>query len=372
MKKAIIYHFIVISAFWFVGCQTLEFPEPVNDQPKFYFKGNIDGQPIDWNAGNNNYYMFSKVEKDVQNNVSVFTGHLKEQSCNQNVECANSILLRVRNSDIGTPTANTLETGSREFVEAEVKDSFEVTYTSVSECRDKQEVHWVINDQKYAGKTVTTVFAKGQNVKTKLTSEMQGVTIMVEQMTPIISNDERCLFNISVKKVNRNYVIQVKPEKSVDVKATWKWNQGTQVSSDVVELANPSGRITGELTLGDRCHATVAILLDPNKLPENFRCSFALKYQLTRLKPHPNPTQRKRVEVIYFDQNAVAYSSRFALQDRSQLFKIEQVEDFINNDRDEKTKRVKFTLNCRLKNEKENRVIAIENATGVFAVALPQ
>src|SRR5947207_14857 len=76
------------------GCKKEEYPAPPPppSPPTFYFNGSIDGKPLNIQAGENNYYMFTSYSLD--SGVYSFKGELRDKNCSSN--CSNSLRIAIK------------------------------------------------------------------------------------------------------------------------------------------------------------------------------------------------------------------------------------------------------------------------------------
>ena len=91
--KFLIFIFLLAS----FGCKKKKYPTTVNTVENiFYIKLLVDGQPLQIDAGKNNYYMSSSISKSASNVYSL-NGEFKQSGCSN---CPNSISLQIFDSKI--------------------------------------------------------------------------------------------------------------------------------------------------------------------------------------------------------------------------------------------------------------------------------
>jgi hypothetical protein len=79
------------------GCKKKKYPTTVNTVENiFYIKLLVNGQPVQIDAGKNNYYMSSSISKSASNVYSL-NGEFKQSGCSN---CPNSIGLQIFDSKI--------------------------------------------------------------------------------------------------------------------------------------------------------------------------------------------------------------------------------------------------------------------------------
>ena len=88
LKKYLLFIVIAITVF---ACKKEHLPPSSNGSPIFYFNGNVNSAPVTFQAGVNNYYMYSSYALD-SNNLLNFIGTLEPIGCNG---CANTIKISI-------------------------------------------------------------------------------------------------------------------------------------------------------------------------------------------------------------------------------------------------------------------------------------
>lgn len=85
-----------------VGCKKKKYPETVEaGESPFYLRLKIDSQPLEINAGKDNYYMYSYISRDTAN-VFGLVGEFKQAGC---TICPNSLKIEVKDSKPSLPNA---------------------------------------------------------------------------------------------------------------------------------------------------------------------------------------------------------------------------------------------------------------------------
>src|SRR6266446_4384667 len=88
MTNIRIISFFLFGAIAIAGCHKNYPSTPPPATPEFTFKGTINGDSVNLQAGVSNYYMFTSYSLD-GNGVYDFTGEFRDKNCSSN--CPNSL-----------------------------------------------------------------------------------------------------------------------------------------------------------------------------------------------------------------------------------------------------------------------------------------
>jgi PKD repeat protein len=105
--KRLLHIFALIGTIALIdGCNEIDDPKPVVEDPFFTFQASIDGQVIEWQAGIDDYYLYTTQESD-SFGVMEYRGHLRKENCNP---CSNSLAVFFRGDDVNQPSVNSITT----------------------------------------------------------------------------------------------------------------------------------------------------------------------------------------------------------------------------------------------------------------------
>ena len=96
------------------GCNEIEDPKPVVENPFFTVQASVDGQVIQLQAGVDDFYLYTTQQSDSLG-VTEYRGHLRKENCNP---CSNSIAVFFRADEVNQPSVSSITTeGYREIYE---------------------------------------------------------------------------------------------------------------------------------------------------------------------------------------------------------------------------------------------------------------
>lgn len=99
---------LILALLTCFACKKKEYPvSNVKQEKVFYVNLLMDGEPLNIDAGKDNYYMSSTIVRDASN-VYGLTGEFKQQGC---TTCPNSIKIQI-NDSVSTPPGNTINFNS--------------------------------------------------------------------------------------------------------------------------------------------------------------------------------------------------------------------------------------------------------------------
>ena len=355
------------------SCQTVEFPEPKetgSSTPQFLFEGTAGGNTLNWAAGQSNYFMEATTEKD-QNGVYIFRGHLKEEGCSGT--CANSLMISVRDVGIATST-----------VPVNINDALKNGTVQLANTNTMDSVQVKITERPQNGSSITNIEIGGlpqdindqgvykvpadRNANIKITAAHNEDMFSYQLSQPLFDSNKNLRLKIGLKTNNKVLKITLNPTPPSEVK-TVEWQDGSDGKNfEIDEL--PKDRITATVIYKNGQEAKFVLTLNDKFSFEKFNEGITLGFNYeSSLLPASNPKMLNTVLINYFDENGEKYTSLNANQVNSNIFRIEESENFKENQQGQKTKKVKFELNLNVINMAGEEINL--NGSGIFALAYP-
>lgn len=371
-----------LAVFMFSACQTVDFPEPSasgSDTPQFLFEGTAGGEPIDWAAGESNYFMHTDYNKD-PNGVYSFIGILKQEGCSD--PCPNSLSLKIKDVAVATSVSavninQALKVGTLNYTNEKVEDSIRINFRNNHLHRDHFEYNFMIGDKPIDDPikndaTIITIPRIGENAVFSITGKHRDNLFTYTLTQPLYPIGEvRKRLRVMVKANARKLQVMLIPTPDKQVESiTWNNNANENKKSIVLEEL-PIRNLKAEVKYQDGKITTFSIQFkegiefdDIANVDFSFELDFAPKVvEATNVK------QFRTTEIIYIDSNGKPYSSLKARQSATSVFRISESESFNQNGNGDKTRKIKFEINTNLGNA-DGEVIEFVGE-GIFALAYP-
>jgi hypothetical protein len=346
MKKRLFY--ILIACALLNSCKKNELPKiEQNEEPVFYFTCNVNGAPMRIDAGINNYVMSSSHYQD-NNNLYVFKGELKQIGCTNN--CGYSLSILINDSKISEFNAATngdsaLTLGKHGFSVGSISSlSYRGLFLSTDDTIFSPEYNWTFSNsmKQQQTKQASMLFDAGEKVQVKLQyTDGSGCSA---SLTKDFKVGNPLQVNILAKKESSG-AIKFSTNLPAGNSYKYDWNFGDNTTATdpaplhVFPVSLPLDFITS-LTVttlqGDTCISYYKVKPDYD-CKANFTSSFL---------PLLNPKLASTITVFLTDQNGVAHSSAEMVQPITSKFEIISVTNYMNNERNEATKKIKIRFNC--------------------------
>lgn len=373
MKKLL--YLIVPIILLAISCKKKEFPQNTSEDPAFYIKAKVDGNPITINAGMFGYYMFSDHKQD-SNGIYSFIAELKPNGCS--VPCNNSIKIEINDNRVSTFNGNSninnsLRTGDYEFIQlssltptlcgyaVKYYSNFNKTATAQS---------WQFGDGSVSSEANPThTFATASDYNSCVTFH-DGTEYSSNCNTVRVTNRANvCKTNITIGSINGN-AIQFNQQTTGTAPFSYHWDFGdggfsTQANPMYYYLS--SGMYLVKLKVVDSANDSTSFNYFINtdqstKSAPNFSVGNPVPVYSNIL-----PALFSKVNISYTDDKGVTYISNSAQQPIGSNFTINSIEDFKANSKNQSTKKLKITFNCKLHNG--NSFVNITDGEAVIAVS---
>lgn len=354
------YYLIALFAWTISSCEPVEFPELEPEVPVFFAKGTIDGQPVHWRAGDEGYFMRTKIVRSAVTNY--YEGILGRENCPD--LCPNSLRLRIIGDAKTTNSDNLFSLGSREFRTTLERDRINLSLSDESSYDGTTRVgqNWHIDGtntdsvdsllvipKKQVRLTYTAIFGNKYTLKlSKLVKPTVGrvampqVQIQNNQTTMAINIIDENISSVLWSNGMRGQEIKLQSKEHVSISAKITYKSGEEVDFDLAH---------------DNQNANLA----------NFKVIIKPILVVTRIIEAGNPEQINTVLVEYVNAQGEVFTSENSEQGQSTLV-IERTSPFKLDAEGNKTRLIGFALKCRLYNSMLNKTLVIEEMEGTFAI----
>lgn len=355
------------------SCRKKEYPESTTEgAPVFSCSMNINGAPTSFQAGINNYYMFSSFKQD-SNNVYGFTAGLKQNNC---TNCPNSIQIQINDFKIMSPNApaqidsslmpgnyNYMLSTAASFYTAQFQSGYNKTAASYLWNFGDGLTSTTINPShiyKKAGKYKVSLTINGTNGCVSSISNFQNIGFLNNGFrTSIVdsaTSGNNITFTANSMQGSGNY--------------SYLWNFGDATAAST--LANPThqyqyiGSYPVSLRVIDLTNQDTAYAKS-NVITQNDISSCATNYTVSSENLTPNTLGLSNIIVTWTDANGTVYTSKDPAQPASSYFTIVSVENYQNNDNNQTTKKLHVKFKCTVYNGSNS--VLIDNADAIISVA---
>ena len=377
MKKIKIY-FLWCSIFCLAQCTKIELPPPSEGEPIFTFSATIDGTPTNLQAGIDDYYMFTSFEKDTAE-VVTFIGTLQQQNCADT--CRESIRIEIRDIERSSNSIidNALQT--KEYVYHSPNQPITSTVyqtrfnaQAFSNQFNDFTYEWFFDDNNASSQLANPVYdyeTPGIYAVELICRDANGCESSQIQNIHLENPDIQCGINIQGQIVQNSFLQLEAWGDTIGGNDTFLWDN-MQDSSNIV-LIMDSGQqcvsYSNNLQCQSQACAGVSIMNDIS--PNIFYCTTTFNYQVEKITTIETPAlQLGTVTVIYKNEVGITYRSDKIEQTPASKFTINRVDNFDENEKGEKTKKLTIDLQALLMDEAGN-VVELLNGETVIAVAVP-
>lgn len=369
IRVFILFGFIFI----FLGGCKKEYPAASGETPVFYFNGTVNGVPVNIQAGVNNYYMFSSFTQD-SNNVYNFLGELKPTNC---INCNNKIKFQI--NDYTSSPIN----GTTQITSSLLPSYYSMQDSVLGGSATQYAVYYSANDS-LNNTTYTWDFGDG-------TSETGAFSLSHVYNHPGYYN--ACLTINDLNGCSSNICKQIKvavPDAACEVSFVDSLLSGNTFSFSANGNGTPSTYLwdfgdgsTSNLNPVSHTYSITGIFkVSLKQISNTGNCtSYAYKNISTQgfsgcqanfnfsvlTTTYQNPLSLSNSTITWTDNSGIKYTSNNISQINESYFQIVSVENYLNNENNQPTKKLHIKFNCTLSNG--NNSIQINNGDAVIGVS---
>ena len=364
-------YLFLLLIFLIASCKKNEDPIPVVEQPVFKATGTINGQPLNIQAGVDDYIMYSDYTFDSNASVFEFNGSLRKFNC---ASCANSLNIKIRNYK-QTVSSQTIFPDSA-FVNnyyavraaANASTNYVLNFNGQT-FGNVSQTKWVFGDGNstnginvqhtytHPGKYTVGFIVQYANgcLDTILNTFRFGIPEAVcrANFNPAIFGDSIAVSNFSVGAGALSY--------------QWLFGDGnTSTDFEPYHIYNNPGVYNITLIVTDIENHISEFKRKVIILPST-DCLASMNFPSIIAEPNPNNLSTATIE--YVDANGITYSSLNNPQADSSFFKIISVEDYATNANGNKVKKLRVQLRSKLYNSSQTAFVDLNISDAVIGVA---
>lgn len=364
----------------FTGCSDeLTLPEPQMGAPVFEVSAELNGQAIQWQAGVDDYYMYTNYEQD-NAGVYTFSGSLAQENCTE--DCSGSLSFYFRDREVRTA-------GESFSLQSELMNG---TYP-FSPLRDSQEIDYFVS---------FTNLSIGINpLGGSYLWEFEGVNATSSDFEPVVVYEQEGTYEVCLTASSMSCTqIQcrdIHPGGQNDCYAAiaylpdssgaaylqafsfngtppyaYQWSEGS-TSQGIVLSPNAVGPQCVTITDSEGCSAeTCALIVFDQGLGSFDVCYAGFSYEIAEdtVFAQQNPLQLGAVAIAYEAPDGALYRSDWAPQEGQGQLQILSVEPFEDNENGLPTLKLDILFSAILYDNSGNSLL-LENGSGFIAIAYP-
>ncbi|HET6225639.1 MAG TPA: PKD domain-containing protein [Bacteroidia bacterium] len=355
----------LIYSLFFAGCKKDAPLEPlIENDPVFHFRGVVEGTTVNMNAGVDDYYMYAS---HFQNHTGIyaFVGDLKQINC---ADC-NSIKIQINDSRKGyiadtTNNIDSLVVGryayEKDTVISTVRFSFSYGASDLPTAYS-----WDFGDG--TGSTLdlpTHTYTKPGEYRVKFSINYANGCI-AKQYRDVNTSPEACKAYMNVIPLSLDsFAFYGSASGNI---LSYNWNFGDSISNDNSStLKNPihvyhtPGIYNDQLTTiaDDSCVSKINRNVNvgiTDCVIWDILCNYPLDYYLSK------------ITITYKDANGFSYYSNNTTQPADSYFEILSIDNYLLNEKGERTKQIHARFKCKLSNGSQS--VTITDGDAVFAVS---
>lgn len=366
-----------LMAFLFVcsiGCKK-DFPVASIETPVFYFNGTVNGTYVDLKAGVNDYYMYSSFFQD-NSDVYNFFAELRQNNC---TNCINKIKFQINDDTVSPPTGNsqantslTVNYYSIQLDSAQTGTSteYDVFFISDSDSLNTTVNSWDFGDGTSESGTFSTTHTythPGYYDVCLTVSDNNGTcTSSICNQIKVDVPDASCEVSIIDSMLSGNTVLFSAVGNGTLSTYLWDFGDGTTSNLNQVSHIFPNAgsyKVCLQTTDLGGCSSNSC----KNISTQGFAGCLANFNSSVLSTQYLNPFSLSNVVITWTDNSGIVYSSNSISQPDDSYFQIISVENYLNNENNEPTKKLHVKFKCTLSDG--NTSIQIDNGDAVIAVS---
>ena len=365
--------FYALSVIFLLAIGSCKKDDPIDvsaaSQPVFTFIGNLNGVPVNLNAGVNNYYMYASYLQDL-NNVYNFTGDLQSYNC---TSCTNKLKIIVNDYQslpIGA-AANISTAVSPNYYAYQIPGGtatqYNVNFTGLSYNVSPTSWAWDFGDGTTSAlQSPTHTYMHPGNYSVCLVVTFSDLTTS-SICNPILlgTPESGCYGNFTYLATINSLAFTGSPSGVPPYTYFWDFGDGTNSTLPTPTHNYASaGMYLASMQVTD---ATGDILIyNRNVFTQGYVGSVG-EFYFFGITANPNPIILSNVTVEWTDASGTIFTSNNSLQPSTSYFKILSVDPHNPNELGQATQKVHAQLKCTLYNGAST--ILLDNGDVVFGVA---
>ncbi len=394
MKRLIFYKFLIISTL-FAACNKVEL-DPEDGEPVFTAEAKFDGNPKAWQAGVEDFYMFSSFEKD-DFDVHVFSGSFTKTD---SIVSGESLAFHIRDyQQLAEGSPDIIEALEHSFGFADMSGNDSTLVTTIDTVWNA--IFFVTQSIQPSGIQVIYEWDFGdQGGDTTLQDSISHiyedtphnvpVTLTVKAANNSCSgfytkyitangNAQNCQLNFNIDTFTFNSITITALPSGV-APYQYLWSDSTITGSTYYLQLNPVGMTYVAVTVTDALGCAVSgglsTTIVSGTLPTICVAAFDYSIQQELIDSqyyqiiYADSLQLSKITIVYTNTEGIQYRSDRQPQEPNATIKILEVDEYDTNEKGEKTKKLTLEFTCRLWNE-QGSFIDVTEGKAVIAVAYP-
>ncbi|MFH1005094.1 MAG: PKD domain-containing protein [Bacteroidota bacterium] len=352
-------------------------PTSSNGNPVFYFNGTINGNPVNIQAGINNYYMYSSFNQD-STGLYVFSGDLKQSNYTSN----NKIQFQI--NDFQTSAINApivIDSLLSDYYPIQVPPPdikqivYTVNFTSIPNDSSALTYSWNFGDGTTSSSANPShVYSRPGIYHVFLLITYSGScvsSIDAEVKVGIPSADCRATIINSTDSNTNAISFSALATGTPPFTYFWKFGDGTTATlQNITHIYSISGLRKVHLKVKD-ANNYIANTYKYVSTQNYSGCMTNLDFEVnvdSIYIPNPSPPPPfHNVTITWTDNAGVVYDSNNSFQPNDSYFQIVSVEDYLKNQNNQPTKKLHVKFKCQVFNGSNS--LQIDNGDAVIAVS---
>lgn len=363
--------FLLVTILFSESCKKKKYPENiVEGQPEFYMKATVGNTEHYFQAGINNYAMFSSYTQDSLG-LYTFVGELKPTNCNSN--CPKSMKIHITDfklSEINQPGDMTIALQPKNYPFLMLPRT--VAFTPVYN-KQAASYSWDFGDgQTSSAPNPEHTYKQRGTYLVKLTiTSVNNCVSSITSLLKIGNTSGAEAAEISVTSATGNNVSFKSKALGGKAPLSYYWSFGDgfhSVLSDPTHAYKVGGSYPVSLRIIDANNDTT--YSNYNCVTQNDFSSCAANFSKTIsvINPQTSVPSFSQIYINWTDESGNIYRSSTTPQSPESFFNIASVENFDDNENNQATKKIKLRFGCNLQ-DNNNKAITIKNAEAVICVA---
>lgn len=357
----------------FLGaCNKIDVPEPIEEAPVFYTDlraGDID---LNLSAGRDNYLMEANFRVENNTRILDLIGVLRPADCTARL-CPGSVRISLRNSTLFNPgTFDVDELFSKNqfnYAWNVNRDSALVVFMPDISSNDITTISWLFEDgrgkEEHNKKVVEKVLKINQDYRMRLEIRQRSCTS--SQTQTINLGSQGCKTNIGIR--DRKLGART-PQGQAPFK--YQWSNGSSDSTillSALTAVDMRNNISVTVTDSRGCVSEASIGFTPG-MANDSHCTSNFTYS-RKFSENQDKLQLGSSVIEVINRDGSIYRSDVFRQPSSSSFQIIEIADFQDNERGQKTKKLKINLNAHLFENSDAAQLLELKGICVIAVAYP-